>query len=157
MGNTFGRQIVETVGRSIQVSADGVPEFKSAGVTVDWASVVAIAGSDVTYLDGVVVKVGEKALRYGQVLTKITATGLYAVYDPGAADGSQTLTRGEAFIVNETIREDELNSNHPPVFDGGRVFLDRILHSGVAAATKALGPTLANLLATFPRLILVKD
>jgi hypothetical protein len=157
MGNTFGRNTVETAGRSIQVSADGRPEFKAAGVTVDWALVGAQTGSDVTWLDGVTVHVGEKALRYGQVLCKVTASGLYAPYDPGAANGQQLLARGDCFIVNESIREDELNSNHPPVFDGGLCFLSRILQTGVAAHTLAGGPTLAELLAAFPRLRLVND
>jgi hypothetical protein len=157
MGNTFGRNTIETAGRSIQVSADGRPEFKAVGITLDWATIAAVAGSDVTWLDGLVVKVGEKGLRYGQVVTKITASGLYGPYDPGAVDGRQTLARGDCFVVNESIREDELNSNHPPVFDGGLSFVSRIIQSGGGAASLAAGPTLANLLTAFPRLRLVND
>jgi hypothetical protein len=157
MGNTFGRNVVETAGRSIQVSADGRPEFKAAGITVDWSTVAAVAGSDVTWLDGVIVHVGEKGLRYGQVMCLITATGLYGPYDPGAADGRQLLVVGSIFIVNESMLENELNSNHPPVFDGGLVYLNRVLQSGVAAHTLVGGPTLAELLAAFPRLRLVRD
>jgi len=33
---------------------------------------------------------GDKILRAGTVLGKITASGLYGPYDPGAADGRQT-------------------------------------------------------------------
>jgi hypothetical protein len=43
------------------------------------------------------------------------------------------------------------------VFDGGDVYVDRIMHSGAAAASLALGPTYANILATFPRLKLTRD
>jgi hypothetical protein len=157
MGNTFGRNVIETAGRSIQVSADGRPEFKAAGVTVDWSLVGAVTGSDVTWLDGVVVKVGEKALRYGQVLCMVTATGLYGPYDFAAADGRQTPAAGSTFVVNESIREDELNSNHPPVFDGGLIFLSRVIQAGVGVHSLAAGPTLAELLAALPRLRLVKD
>jgi hypothetical protein len=111
----------------------------------------------VIYLDGVLVQIGEKALRYGQVLTKITASGKYGPYDPAAVDGRQTLTNGEAFILNETAREDDVASDHPAVIAGGLVFLSRIIQSGGGAASLAAGPTLANLLATFPRLGLVKE
>jgi hypothetical protein len=151
MGSTFGRQVIETAGRSLMVTADGRPEMKHAGVTLDWATVDAIAGSDVTYLDGVVVKVGEKAVRYGTVLTKITATGLYGVYDPAATDGRQTLARDNVYVVNETT------SNHPPVLYGGLCYRDRIIQSGTGAASKAAGPTLATLLAVLPRLALVTE
>lgn len=156
--STFGRTTLEQLGRSIQVSSDGFPEFKTAGVTIDWATVAAVAGSDVTWLDNFVVKVGEKALRYGQVITKITASGKYGPYDPAAVDGRQTLARGSAYVLNESYKEDDTASDHPPgAFDGGHVFLDRILHSGGGAASLAAGPTEANLLTTFPRLILTRD
>jgi hypothetical protein len=158
MGNTFGRTLVESTGRSIQVSADGRPEMKHAGLTIDWTTVAAVAGSDVTLLDGVVVKVGEKYIRYGQVLSLITASGKYGPYDPAAADGRQLApTRGECYIANETIKEDEIASDFPPVLEGGRVFLARIIQAGAGAASLAAGPTLANLLAGFPRLRLVKE
>jgi hypothetical protein len=154
---TYGQNTIASIGRSIQVSADGSPEWKHIGVTIDWTTVAAVAGSDVVFLDGVLVQIGEKALRYGQVLTKITASGKYGPYDPGATDGRQLLVNGEAFILNETAREDDVASDHPAVIAGGLVFLSRIIQSGVAAASLALGPTLANLLATFPRLALVKE
>jgi hypothetical protein len=154
---TYGQSTVASVGRSIQVSADGRPLWKHVGVTVDWSTVAAVSGSDVTYLDGVLVAVGEKALRYGQVLTKITASGKYGPYDPGAADGRQTLTVGECFFLNETVREDELASDHPAVCYGGLCFLSRILNTGGGAHTLAGGPTLAELLAAFPQLEPVKE
>jgi hypothetical protein len=152
MGSTYGRQSITTVGQSVRVSADGRPREKTGGVTIDWTTVTAVSGSDATYNDGVVVKVGEKALRYGQVVTMITATRLYGPYDPAAVDGRQTLARGQCFIVDRTTREDEIASNHPPVIFGGICFIDRIVQSGVAAASLALGPTLANLLTAFPEL-----
>jgi hypothetical protein len=155
--STFGRAILESTGRSIQVSADGRPEAKTVGVTIDWSTVGAVAGSDVVLLDGVTVKVGEKYLRYGQVITVITASGKYGPYDPGAADGRQTLTRDKCFILNTTMKEDDLASDHPEAIDGGECFQARIVQSGVAAASLALGPTLANLQTAFPRLSLVTE
>lgn len=158
MGNTFGRTLLESTGRSIQVTADGKPEMKAGGVTIDWTTIVAVAGADVTLLDGLVVKIGEKYIRYGQVLSLITASGKYGPYDPAAADGRQTApVRGEAYIANESFKEDEVASDFPPVLEGGLVFLNRIIQSGVGAASLAAGPTLANLLAGFPRLRIVKE
>lgn len=155
---TFGRSIVDTAGRSIQVTADGKPEMKAGGVTIDWSTVTAVSGSDATYLDGVVVPVGSKALRYGQVLVPITASGKYGPYDPAASDGRETApARDTTFIVNETIVETEAKSDHPPVLFGGLCFKSRIIQSGVATHTLALGPTLAELQAALPRLQLVTE
>jgi hypothetical protein len=267
MGSTFGRTIFETAGRSIQVSADGRPEAKIAGLTVDWSTIAALAGADITLDDGVVIHVGDKYLRYGQVLCLIggaevqtvtftggptsgsalvtlpagadavnqpaqttaaiaaaataaafeaaltalsrigpngasvartgagtagdpyvytvtlnrqlgdvpqftstntfgggttpsvthgtttagAGTGLYGPYDPAASDGRATLSRGSTFVTAETIREDEIASNYPPVISGGSVFKERILATS-GAASLAAGPTWANLLAALPRL-----
>lgn len=156
MGNTYGFSVLEQTGRSIQVTADGFPELKHAGLTIDWTTIAAVAGADLTLLDGVVVKIGEKHIRYGQVLTKITASAKYGPFDPAAVDGRQTLTRGECYIANETIKEDELASDHPPVLEGGRCFLDRILATS-GAASLAAGPTITNLLAAFPRLLVARE
>jgi hypothetical protein len=153
---TFGRNVFETVGKSIQVTADGRPEMKVAGVSVDWSVVAAVAGSDVTWLDGVTIKVGEKGLRYGQVLTRITASGKYGPYDFAAADGRQTLTPGDCYVVNESFREDEAASDHPPVLYGGHVFKGRLI---ATAGTHSLtnGPTYTELLAVLPRLQFVTE
>ncbi len=144
MGNTFGRSIIELAGRSIQVSADGSPNFKMGGVTIDWTTVVGSAG-DVTLLDGLLVKNGEKYLRYGQVVSMITATGFYGPYDPAAIDGRQNQNRGQMYVVNESFKEDEVASNHPPVIEGGLVFLNRIIQSGVGVHSLAAGPTFAEI------------
>jgi hypothetical protein len=153
---TFGRTIFETVGKSIQVTADGRPEMKTAGVTVDWATVAAITGADVTWMDGVVVRVGEKGLRYGQVLCKITASGKYGPYDPAAADGRQTLAPGDVYIVNESFREDEAASDHPPVLCGGVVWKNRLIATA-GTHSLAAGPTYTELLAVLPRLQFVNE
>jgi hypothetical protein len=153
----FGRAVVDTVGRSIQVSADGHPETKAAGLTVDWGTVAAQTGSDVTWLDGVTIRVGEKGLRYGQVLALITATGYYGPFDPAAGDGRQTLARDKAYIVNESMRQDDRASDHPPALYGGLCYQGRIIQAGTGTASLAAGPTLAALQAAFPRLALVTE
>lgn len=155
--STFGRAILESTGRSIQVTADGRPELKHVGVTLDWSTVAAVAGSDVTLLDGVTVKVGEKYLRYGQVITQITASGKYGPFDPAAVDGRQTLTRDKAFVLNTTQKEDDLASDHPEAMFGGTAYQGRIIQAGGGAASLAAGPTLAALQTAFPRLTLVTE
>lgn len=263
MGNTFGRSSLLNVGHGVKLTADGRPEFKHIGVTIDWSTIAAQSGSDATYQDGVVVAVGEKALRYGQVITKITKTAIdvvtlnntptggtfklsvtaggtttttgaiafdatgpigvqaalvalsnvgagnatvtgnasgpytitfadavgavtltgdgalltgagaqptatvvqtdvggnlnmYGPYDTAAVDGRQTLTPGAVFIVNETWKETDLHSNHPPVIEGGKVWKARLI---ATAGTHSLanGPTFTELLAVLPRLTFVAD
>jgi hypothetical protein len=69
--------------------------------------------------------------------------GMYGPYDPAATDGRQTLTKGRVFVVNETIRELDHASNHPPVIDGGRVFKSRLLAT-IGTHSLAAGPTFAE-------------
>jgi hypothetical protein len=258
MGTTYGRQILETTGASVQVAADARPLMKPGGITIDW-STIAAAGADVSLEDGFFCPSGEKYLRYGQILTRIvvaaevqtltvtgtptggslvvsginpnsqsaiqgtivynstaaqaqviadaifgvgnvvvgggalpgaaltftfrgdwdpaqmtvvtngltggstpagafttttpanTSAGLWGPYDPGASDGRQTLTKGDCFILNESIRETgDPHSNHPPALQGGLIWKARILQSGAATHTLALGPTLAEFEAAFP-------
>lgn len=148
MGNSIAERTLFTItgGRSIQVSADGAPKYKAGGVTVDWANVAAIAGSDVTYEDGVTVKIGEKAIRYGTILMRHTD----GTYRPALAADGPNLKRSETYIVNETWLEEDTMSNHPGVIDGGRVFRDRLLVGGAY-------PTLAQVEAVMPGIVYALD
>lgn len=166
MGGSYGRQnLTPVVGYPLRVSADGSPEWKTGGVSIDWSTVTAVATSDATLINGTVVAVGQKALRYGQVLTKISASGKFGPYDTAATDGRQTLTRGECYVLNETVLENGPLSgllsgptNHPAVIEGGLVFYDRLL---IGAATNELGaaagPSVVNFNAAFPRMQYVKN
>lgn len=93
----------------------------------------------------------------------IATGGKFGPYDPAATDGRQTLTRGECFILNRTWIDNALGfglgqaTSHPAVFDSGRVWKSRIIQSGVATASLALGPTLANFLTAFPGVSFVED
>jgi hypothetical protein len=156
--SSFGRIDQGSVGKGIQVTADGRPKAKVGGVTIDWSTVTAQASTDATWEENVVLKVGKKGLRYGQVIQKITASGKYGPYDPAASDGREAApSRGLSFILNRTVFEDDRMSDHPEAIYGGDVFLDRIIQSGVATHTLALGPTLAELLAAFPEMHPVRD
>jgi hypothetical protein len=164
MGNSFGQTRIlftESFGRSIQANADGHPKYKAGGITVDWPSVPAcpaigsayygktvVAGTDgigyVEFEDGVRVKVGEKALRYGTVVVydatldaagaPVTDGNPRGAYKPAAAG---TLVRSQTFIVNSTVLEEDYNSNHIGVMDGGRMFRARIVKSDTTVADTA--------------------
>ena len=149
----FGRQSLGTLGGNLEVTADGSPVAKAAGITIDWATVAAVSGSDVTLNDGQVIPIGTKYLRYGQVVTRITASGKYGPYDPAAGDGREIVpVRGRAFILNRTAVNSEPADEHPEAIEGGLVYRSRIIQSEAAAHTLALGPTFAELNAAFPML-----
>src|SRR6516164_18682 len=92
MGSSYGRQVLDQVGASIQVSADANPVCKVGGVTVDWSVVVAVSAD--TYLeDGFFCPNGEKYLRYGQVLTRENPLNTQTVTITGSPTGGTfTLT-----------------------------------------------------------------
>jgi hypothetical protein len=69
----YGRQILSASAVApTRVSADGNPQYKPGGVTLDLATIPAASGSDITLPDGSVIKANTQYLRYGQVLVKIT-------------------------------------------------------------------------------------
>lgn len=148
-----------------RVSADGKPEYKAGGITIDWSLVVAVT-VDTTLADGSIIKTGNKFLRYGQVMTKITTSGKFGPYDPALTQGSELLVRGNCFILDETVLQypaglggalTPANDQYGSAIEGGKVFIDRIIQSGTATHTLALGPTLAELLAAFPAILIVRD
>lgn len=147
--SSFGQVSEGSAGRSIQAACNGNLESKAGGVTVDWSTVAASGGAG-TLPDNVPYAIGDKYLRYGQVLTEITASGKYGPYDSAASDGREVLTRGKCHIVNETVFENDAKSDHPPTFEGGHAWRNRlIVHATVASL--ANGPTLATFLTAFPR------
>jgi len=127
---TYGRETLPDVGKGIQVSADGRPEAKAGGVTIDW-STVAASTADRVYLEGDLVTSGEKFLRFGQIVCKIAASDYYGPFDSGASDGRQTLTKGDCYILNESVHENSPHSSHPPAIFGGVVWKKRLLVQGV--------------------------
>src|SRR4051794_25380741 len=78
--------------------------------------------------DEVHVKAGERYLRFGTVLAKIaegTSAGKFGPADPSASDGRQHLSRGSAYILDETLIE--ADGAQPVMFEGGRVYKERLL------------------------------
>src|SRR5262245_21626685 len=132
---TYGRNVIAETGIPVRVSADGQPEYKPGGVTIDWTTVTA-ATSDTELADGTVIPSGQRGLRYGQVLCEITSggsDGMFGPYDSGASDGRQTLTRGSCYILDETVLErgqlglTTTATSHPAVLEGGLVWKARLL------------------------------
>jgi hypothetical protein len=148
---SFGFQAGEVYVERTQLLADGAPaDFKTGGLTVDWATVTA-PGADVTLPDGEVIKAGEKYIRYGETVARITASGKFGPHRTNANDGRELLVAGDCYVLNQTMKENDEISDHPGVLDGGRVWEARLLAGG------ANMPTLAQLKAAFPRLSYAKD
>lgn len=165
MGSYGPQTLSLKTSNGLRVSADGNPEWHAVGITIDWATVAAVSGSPVTLNDGLVIPIGEKYLRYGQTLIRITTGGKWGPYDPGASDGRELLVRGAAVILDETVLEKGMvpgvstggATDHPGVIEGGVVWFDRVMNTGAAAHTLVGGPTKTELLALFPRLIIKQN
>jgi hypothetical protein len=160
-GNTF---LSQNAVFPTRVSCDGRPNYKVGGITIDWTTVSAASG-DVTLGDGSVIKDGQKYLRYGQILTRITSSGKYGPYDPSTTDGRQTLTRGECFILDQTLLQYSAGSSGLSaandivggVFDGGSVWLARVLNAGSGSHSLTAGPTKTEFLTAFPGVQVTQD
>ena len=156
--STYGRQVLTKTGRDVMVLADlEDAQEKVGGIAVDWGSVAA-AGAAAVLTDQTPVAIGEKVLRFGQILCEITATGKYGPFDPAANDGRQNLLRGKCWILNRTVKENGFGANiniavtdHPQVFDGGTVWKPRLIITG-GTHSLAAGPTVAEFEAAFPRI-----
>lgn len=100
--STYGRQSLAATGRPVMVAAGESKDirWKTGGVTIDWASVVAVAGAAVTLLDDTVVEIGQKFLRFGQILTKIKLTETQVVNNGGATGVNFTLNGSVAIAFN---------------------------------------------------------
>lgn len=90
MATGFGVRDLAQSGRVVPASADGLPRYKPGGVTLDWATVPA-AGSPMTLSDGTPIKTGERFIRYGTVVSLISAMAAYSLAIT-ATGGNQTFT-----------------------------------------------------------------
>lgn len=168
---TYGRHTHGSTGVAIQVTADGSPEWKAGGITLDWATVTAEV-TDRTLGDGTVIKAGAKGLELGTVLTEIalgeaqtitivategdftitgnSATTAALAYNASAAT-VQTAVRGLGGAlanVNVTRVQNRFTLTHTDGTDGG-TFALQVTRGGVTRRTAALAwnITAANLTA----------
>lgn len=101
---TYGRQVLAQTGTAIAVSADGAPEWKLGGITIDWSTVIAVA-ADTDPGDGNIIKAGHKGLKYGTVLTRITASGKYAPWthaETATTNVGATIVGATSFTLGST-------------------------------------------------------
>jgi hypothetical protein len=91
---TYGRHTHGSTGTALMVSADGSPEWKAGGITIDWATVTAEL-SDRTLGDGTVIKAGAKGLELGTVLTEIALAEAQTI-TIDATGGDFTITGNSA-------------------------------------------------------------
>jgi hypothetical protein len=139
---TYGNELYDVVGSGITVSADGRPKAKAGGVTIAWAAVPALSAA-YTFKWNDAALISEKVIRYGTILCRITAAtdgtevGKFMPYmaTPG---GGRTLGQGlgDAFILNETVHENDRKSDHPTALDGGRMYKRRLLVVGYGDGTE---------------------
>jgi hypothetical protein len=94
----IGRTVYGTSGTPVLLTFDGRPELKAGGITIDWPSVTAVSGSDLVTPEGYTVKVGQKWLRYGQCMVKISTAQTITITVSGTPTGG-------SFTIN-VIRPD---------------------------------------------------
>lgn len=84
----YGRQLIaSSYVFPTHVSFDGRPKYKAGGISLDLTTLPAASGSDTNLGDGSIIKVNNQFLRYGQVLTKITAPATDTITIGGGATG----------------------------------------------------------------------
>ena len=59
------------IGAPTRLSYNGRPDWIAGGISIDWSTVAAVSGADVTLPDGEKIPIGQKYLRYGQVMAMI--------------------------------------------------------------------------------------
>lgn len=155
MRQSYGQNQIATVGVGLRaLAAPETGQFKAGGVTIDWASVAAVAGADVTLTDGTVIAIGDKYIRYGTVISKITASGKYGPANTGNADGTQLVTaaqRGSSFILDHTVIQSRDADVVGGCLYGGLVFRDHLNIGGSGQ------PAEADVITMFPQINFVRD
>lgn len=73
MGFDYGRNVIGNTGIPIRVSASDDAIWMPIGITLDWSLVTAVGSNTVTPAEGLTIVAGQKYLRFGQVLARVTA------------------------------------------------------------------------------------
>lgn len=138
--STYGRQLLGTSGRPIMVAASETEDidWKIGGITLDWALITAVSVLT-TLLDDTVVAIGQKFLRYGQILCRVRSTEVQTVtVTPGSTPGGTfTLAGSAALAYNVTAAA--MQAALETVFGAGMVTV-----SGTAPYTITFDDSLGN-------------
>lgn len=86
----LGRTVLQTTGTALRVSADGSPEYKTGGITIDWTTVAAAGGNTTLPWDNTPIVAGTKYLRFGQIVCRIN--GYAVTITISATGGTFTIT-----------------------------------------------------------------
>lgn len=127
MPNTFGRHLLGGTGIDLLLTADGSPEWKAGGVTIDWATVTAEV-SDRTLADGTIIKAGAKGIDLGTVLCAKETQEVQTITVGGSPTGGTYTVTGNG------------NTSAAIAFDAAA--------SAVQTAVRALGGSYAQVLVT---------
>lgn len=142
----YGRTVLGRVGGGIQVSADGKPQYKAGGITINWEAITAASSTyqltpqgeqaTIDSIDSVnaygwidVVESGEKFIRYGTVMCRLiggTYDGQFVPYGSASGLGSGAISklRGDVYILNESVHYAEDN---PKAIEGGLLYKHRLV------------------------------
>jgi hypothetical protein len=82
--STYGRRILATAGRAVMAAASMLAHWKVGGITLAWETIAA-AGADTKLPDDTPVRAGQKFLRFGQILCRITRSEVQTI-DLSAGD-----------------------------------------------------------------------
>lgn len=147
---------------AVQAALEALPNVNQGDVVVTKAGFVYTLTFAGVLGNVPVVTVDDGELTSGGAITVTIATGtagagtgLYGPVDTTASDGRQAMARGESFILDRTVVLSALGSDHPPVFDRGTIYRNRLVVNEYVGGVNA--PTLANVLTAFPGIQLVSD
>lgn len=121
------------------VSADGLPEYKAGGITIDWSTVTA-AAADTTLADGTFVASGKKALVRGTIMDQITVNAEVQTIDlsPGTdpTGGTFAIVFTDPLDANNTEQTADLAYNASAATVQAAVDAVSLLSAGDIVVTK---------------------
>jgi hypothetical protein len=160
---TFGYKEIQKFGQGIQCLANkDNAMWKAGGVTVFWDSITAEAADreirpagetvNTNFLNSAspaddYVYAGEKYIRWGTILCRInggSAAGKFAPYGSTTIGGGALLkTRGNMYVVNQSVHDNDYNSDHVPggVFEGGLVYRNTVKVNYASVQTITISAT----------------
>lgn len=143
--SSYGYNVVERVGHSLSVSADGMPMSKAGGITIGFGAITAVGADAEVRPEGETivtsflsntspaddyVYAGEKFIRYGTVMCRVTGgtyDGKFVPYGTSGTGGTLLKTKGNMYILNRSVHDYNYNSDHDgQAIDGGLLWRNRI-------------------------------
>jgi hypothetical protein len=131
MGFEYGRNVIGSTGIPLRVSAAEDVIWMPIGITIDWSLVTAVGQDTTIPFEQLTVKNGMKYLRYGQVLTRVTAQPVQTL--------TITATGGTYALYGNRIDTGAYVNTGPIAFDANAAAISAALHAvGVFNTTPAV-------------------